>query len=122
MTPQTVAVLGASDKPDRYSNMALRQLAAAGHRVVPVHPSLRKIDGHDVAPSLRDVPKPVDTLTIYVGPDRLTPLVPDVVALRPSRVIFNPGTECPEAERALTDAGIPWLHACTLVMLRTGQF
>ena len=28
----------------------------------------------------------------------------------------------PRAFEALTEAGIPWEHACTLVMLRTGQF
>jgi hypothetical protein len=45
-----------------------------------------------------------------------------ILALKPGRVILNPGTESPDLEQALSDAGIPWLHACTLVMLRTGQF
>jgi hypothetical protein len=45
-----------------------------------------------------------------------------ILALRPGRVILNPGTESPALEQALTTAGIPWQHACTLVMLRTGQF
>ncbi|PKN32809.1 MAG: CoA-binding protein, partial [Deltaproteobacteria bacterium HGW-Deltaproteobacteria-20] len=45
-----------------------------------------------------------------------------ILALRPGRVILNPGTESAALEQALTEAGIPWAHACTLVMLRTGQF
>lgn len=35
----TVAVLGASDKPDRYSNRAVRLLLEHGYTVLPVHPS-----------------------------------------------------------------------------------
>jgi predicted CoA-binding protein len=31
---QTVAVLGARANPDRYSNMAVRRLHEAGHRVL----------------------------------------------------------------------------------------
>jgi hypothetical protein len=37
-------------------------------------------------------------------------------------VILNPGAESRELERALHDARIPYEHACTLVLLRTGQF
>jgi hypothetical protein len=44
------------------------------------------------------------------------------VALNPRRVIFNPGTESAPLQQALDEAGIEWLEACTLVMLRTGQF
>jgi hypothetical protein len=45
-----------------------------------------------------------------------------IVALKPGRVIFNPGTETAELQHRLDEAGIPWLSACTLVMLQTGQF
>ena len=38
------------------------------------------------------------------------------------RVILNPGAESDELQRALDAALIRWEHACTLVLLRTGQF
>ena len=62
------------------------------------------------------------TLTLYVGPARLEPMIDSLVALKPGRVIFNPGTESPALQQALDTAGIPWEEACTLVLLRTGQF
>jgi hypothetical protein len=40
----------------------------------------------------------------------------------PGRVIFNPGSESKGLERALTDAHVAHERACTLVLLRTGQF
>jgi len=120
--PQTVAVLGVSQNPDRYSNMAVRRLRAAGHRVIPVNPALEEIEGLPVAKSLGEIKDPIDTLTLYVGPQRSVPMIDDILRLAPKRVIFNPGTESEELATALDRANIPHLDACTLVMLQTGQF
>ena len=115
-------VLGASPKPARYANQALRLLDDMGYRVLPVHPNFELIDEIPVTPSLNAIREPVHTLTLYVGPERSRDLITDIVALAPGRVIFNPGTESPELEEALSLAGIPSERACTLVLLRTGQF
>lgn len=119
---QRVVVLGASVKPARYSNQAIRLLLEKGHQVIPVHPVLNEVCGLPVAASLDAVAPPVDTLTMYVGPQVSTPLAGAILRLRPGRVIFNPGSENPELETVLRAAAIPWEHACTLVLLRTGQF
>jgi predicted CoA-binding protein len=121
MPAQTVAVLGASDNPERYSHQAVILLQEHGHHVLPVHPALGSIAGLPVVKDLAALP-PVDTLTLYVGAARLPAMAEEIVSLRPGRVIFNPGTESPELQAALTAADIPWQEACTLVMLRTGQF
>lgn len=119
---QTVAVLGASHKPERYSNQAVRMLLEYGHNVIPVTPGRKEIEGLPVAPTLADIDRPVDTLTLYVGPERSAQLLDAIVALKPGRVILNPGTESEPLQAVLDQAGIPWQHACTLVLLRTGQF
>ena len=122
MNQERVAILGASDKPDRYSNKAQRLLRQHGHTVVPVHPALKQIEGVDVMPDLSAIDGPVDTLTMYVGPAISTGVADKIVALKPGRVIFNPGTENPELQGKLDGAGIPWEEACTLVLLNTGQY
>ena len=122
MAAQTVAVLGASNNPERYSNMAVRRLRDAGHRVIPVNPALETIEDLPVVKSLGDIADSVDTLTLYVGPQRSAPMIEDILRLAPKRVIFNPGTESPELATALDQANIPHLEACTLVLLQTGQF
>lgn len=119
---QTVAVLGASANPERYANVAVRRLREAGHRVIPVNPALEQIEGFPVTHSLGDIAEPVDTLTLYVGPQRLASLTDDILRLAPRRVIFNPGTESKDLAAALDRAHIPHLEACTLVLLQTGQF
>lgn len=117
-----VVVLGASAKPLRYSNQAVRLLLEKGYRVTPVHPRLEAVEGLSVVPDLESVQQPVDTLTLYVGPQRLNPLIDAVIRLKPNRVIFNPGSESMELRSRLEHAGIHWLEACTLVLLRIGGF
>ena len=117
-----VAVLGASPKEDRYSNKAVKALLEHGHTVIPVTPKGGVIHGVDVLKTIAEIDEPVDTLTLYVNPKVLRATLPDILALNPKRVIFNPGTECDECEGKLDAAGIETLRACTLVMLQTDQF
>src|SRR5689334_4949587 len=93
----TVAVLGASDKPDRIAYQAMQRLLKQNHEVFPVSPKGGEILGQRVLPTVLAIGRPVDTVTLYVGPDRQAPLLDDLVALKPRRVIFNPGTENPAA-------------------------
>ena len=119
---ETVVVLGASPKPERHSNQAVRALVEHGHRVIPVHPLVKKIAGVPVVSALSGVKVPVNTLTLYVGPEQGKELLQDMISLGPDRVIMNPGTESDELEEELNAKGIAVLRACTLVMLRTDQF
>ena len=119
---QRVVVMGASHKPERYSNQAIRLLREHGHQVVPVHPRLDTVEGLPVAHHLGEIDGRVDTLTLYVGPAISSVAAEAIVQLRPRRVIFNPGTENPELEARLDQAGIAHEQACTLVLLRTAQF
>jgi predicted CoA-binding protein len=117
-----VAVLGASPKPARYSNQAVRLLLEHGYSVTPIHPKFEQIEGLSVASGLNDINRPVDTLSLYVGPERISSMIEDILALNPGRVICNPGTESKELQDRLDARGIPWIEACTLVMLRLGTF
>lgn len=117
-----VAVLGASAKPERYSYKAVRMLSDMGYKVFPVHPALSVIDGIPVCRSLAEVPAGIDTITVYVSPERSTALRDDFFRAKPRRVIFNPGAENPGLAQALARAGVEVQNACTLVMLSTGQF
>jgi predicted CoA-binding protein len=117
-----VVVMGASHKPARYSNQAVRLLLEHGHEVIPVHPRLDAVEGLKVAHGLGEIAGAVDTLTLYVGPDISTAAAEALLQLRPGRVIFNPGTENPDLEARLDQAGIAHEKACTLVLLRTAQF
>lgn len=121
-TKGIVVILGASNKPDRYANMAQQELMKRGYRVIPVHPKIQEIEGIPVVRHLREIIEPVHTLTLYVGATRSQELLEDIVQLKPQRVIFNPGTENSDLEAKLQQQHISTVQGCTLVMLRTQQF
>lgn len=117
-----VAVLGASIKPDRYSFKAVCMLREKGHVPYPVHPALSAVDGIPAWPSLRAILSPIDTVTVYLSARNQQPIAEQLLASEVRRVIFNPGAENPELAEQLRQRGKEVLHACTLVLLTTGEF
>ena len=119
---ETVAILGASPNPDRYSYKAFEMLLRFGHRPVPVNPAFADILGEKCYPKISDAPEPIDTVTLYLGPARSGPLIDEIIEARPRRIIMNPGAENYALAEKAEEAGIEVVEGCTLVMLQTGQF
>lgn len=119
---QTVAILGASPKPDRYAYKAFRMLADHGHRPVPINPAFDEILGEKCYPKIGEAPKPIDTVTLYLGEARSNPLIDEIIEAKPRRIIMNPGAENSALAEKAEEAGIEVVEGCTLVMLATGQF
>lgn len=118
----TVAILGASNNPDRYSCKAQQQLQLHGHRIFPVSNHHDVVMGTACYRSLTEIGEQIDTITVYVNPHIVEELVDDMLKTNPRRVIFNPGSESATAMKLLGEAGITVQTACTLVLLATGQF
>ena len=117
-----VAVIGASDKPERFSYQALVLLKQKGHQVFPVHQRLKTIEGMMVYPSIKDITETIDTVTLYVASDISSNIALDILGVKPKRIIFNPGAENPGLAQKAEAEGITTIDNCTLVMLRGGQF
>ena len=114
-------VLGATNNPERYAFLAVQRLLRHGHEVVPVGIRSGQVEGLEIlngTPAVDDV----DTVTLYVGPDRQPAYYDYILSLHPKRIIFNPGTENDELQELAAENGIKTLEACTLVMLQTGQY
>jgi uncharacterized protein len=122
MEQQHVVILGASEKPGRYARMAQEELMAHGHFVYPITRDGGPNLGVTGYRSLAEIPTSIDTVTVYLRADNWEPFVPAIVEKGIKRVILNPGTEDDHLKDKLASAGVQVLEACTLVMLRTGQF
>lgn len=123
MKSKKTVILGASPNPSRYAYAAAELLLDHGHEIVPVGIRRGEVFGKQIQ-DIRKQPiiKDVDTVTLYINPAHQPDWYSFLLALKPKRVIFNPGTENPELEKQLSQNGILAVHACTLVMLRTGQY
>lgn len=108
-------------KEERYSNMAIRSLRKHGQPVVAV--GLREGQVGDV-PIVKDIPQGsrFDTVTMYLNAHNQQQWEARILALKPKRIIFNPGAENPVFAQKAEAQGVETLEACTLVMLNTGQF
>ena len=122
MSKKTV-IIGASTNPARYSYLAAEMLSDQGHEIVPVGIRKGAVFGVNILdirqrPEIRDV----DTVTLYIGPRHQPEWYDYILSLKPRRVIFNPGTENDAFINLVKDKGYEAIEACSLVMLRTGQY
>lgn len=122
MINKNIVLLGASPKPQRFANRAQHLLLASGYVVLPVARVAGDILGVRVYVDLADIDRMIDTVTIYLRPEILVDMLDKLLALRPRRVIFNPGTESNQLANELRQAGIIVVEACTLILLETNQF
>ena len=122
---ENVIVLGASNKADRYSYQAIQLLKQYKHNAIAVNPQLTEIEGQKVFASIADACKSfpkIDSISVYVNPQLSTGLEDAIIKSGTKRVIFNPGSENPDLMKNLEKRNIAVEAACTLVLLRTGQF
>lgn len=115
-------IIGASPRSSSYANMAMHALEEAGYKTLLYNPTGRKVDDREVYTTIEEIDQEVHTITLYVRPSRLAPIVNELIASKAKRIIFNPGTEDDELMRQFSNAGLEVLEACTLVMLRTQQY
>lgn len=114
-------VIGASLKPERYSNIAINRLVKYNHEVVAF--GLREGTVASVQIDTNLIPyKDVHTVTLYLNPERQKSFYDYIISLEPKRVIFNPGTENVEFQNRLQEHHIFFEESCTLVLLGTNQY
>lgn len=83
-TTRTIALLGASPKPERPSYGVMRFLLARGYTVYPVNPGQagKEILDQRTYATLADVPQPVDMVDVFRAPEFLDGVVDEALALQ----------------------------------------
>lgn len=81
---RTIALVGASDKPDRASYRVMWFLLGRGYSVYPVNPKLhgKEIQGQPVYVSLAECPGPIDMVDIFRNTDDAATVIDEAIALR----------------------------------------
>ena len=127
---KTTLVLGASLNSSRYSNKAVRSLKIKSHNIIAVGLKSGEIQGVEVqstkdyftADKIAREVGTIDTVTLYISPKHQYQYIDYLIALKPRRIIFNPGTENIAFYDQLKKANIQFEVACTLVLLATNQY
>jgi len=121
MADKKTLVLGATPNESRYANMAANRLVRSGHSIVNVGIKTGEVAGVPIEKP-ETIHNDIDTITLYVGPQKQEGLYDYILDTHPKRIIFNPGTENSELRRMANDKGIETEYACTLVLLSIGQY
>ena len=113
--PKTVAVVGASADRSKFSNKSVRAHAQQGWTVYPVNPKGGEIEGLTCYPSLRDVPRPLDRISLYLPAAVGIKILPDVADAAPQEFFVNPGAESDELVTRAKSLGLDPILACSIV-------
>ena len=114
-------VIGASENPERYSNMAMKLLRKNEHSVVAIGNKSGMVGDVEIQKGQVHFDN-IDTVTVYINPTLQRQYYDYILGLHPKRIIFNPGTENDDLRKLANNAGILTEYACTLVLLRLNQY
>jgi predicted CoA-binding protein len=114
-------VIGVSQSPARYANLAVSSLLEHGYQVVALGRQAFVFKGVEVMSGMPAITG-IHTVTLYINPFLQQAYYQYILNLKPKRIIFNPGTENPEFQKIAESAGILVQEDCTLVLLSTAQY
>jgi len=107
---KTIALLGASPKPDRPSNGVMKFLLDKGYHVIPVNPGQvgKSIHGQKVVASLADISEPIDMVDVFRASDALPGIVDEILAMKqtPSVLWTQLGVIHAQAAKTAHEAGL----------------
>ena len=105
---RTIALVGASDNPDRASFGVMKFLQDQGYRVIPVNPRItgEHVHGEYVWRELSQIGEPIDIVDIFMRSENVAPIVDDAIAVGAKAVWMQLGVINPEAAAKAEAAGL----------------
>ncbi len=105
---RTIAMVGASDRPDRPSYRVMRFLQERGYRVLPVNPQItgEHVHGEYVWRDLGQIGVPIDIVDIFRRPAAAAEAVDDAIAVGAKAVWMQLGVINEEAAAKAEQAGL----------------
>lgn len=121
---RTIAMVGASDRPDRPSNGVMKFLQAHGYRVIPVNPTItgEHIHGEYVWRELSQIGEQIDMVDIFRRSDAVGPIVDQAIACGAKTVWMQLGVIDDAAAARAEAAGLKVVmdHCPKIEVMRLG--
>ena len=105
---RTIALVGASDRPDRPSWRVMRTLQQHGYRVIPVNPQItgEHLHGEFVFRDLHQLAEPIDLVDIFRRPEAAGEAVEEAIAVGAKAVWMQLGVVNEAAAARAEAAGL----------------
>ena len=115
MNTKTIAIIGASNDRAKFGNKSVRAFLQQGYEVFPVNPKEESIEGLPAFKSIRNVPVRPQMISVYLPPQVLLKVLPDIAARGCDEFWLNPGTESDEVIAEAERLGLNVIQACSIV-------
>jgi len=117
---RTIALVGASPKPDRPSHGVMRYLLGQGYRVIPVRPlDCDDVHGIPCVASLAEIDEPIDLVDVFRRVDACPDVARQAVEVGAKAVWLQLGLVSPEARAIAEEAGVDYVeNECTAIVHR----
>src|SRR2546423_5721010 len=112
---RTVAILGASANRGKFGNKAVRAFQQQGYIVYPVNPKEKVIEGLALYQNVAAVPVRTDRVSVYLPPQVLLKILPEIAAKGCDELWLNPGTESEEVLAEAERLGPNVIQACSII-------
>lgn len=103
---KTIAVVGASPKPDRDSHQIAKHLIDRGYDVIPVNPAAAEILGRKCFPDLKSIGRKVDIVNVFRSPEHVPPIADEAIATQADALWLQSGIAHEAAAKKASDAGL----------------
>jgi predicted CoA-binding protein len=115
---RTIAVVGASPKPDRPSHGVMRYLLEQGYRCIPVRPrDCDEVLGVPCVRSLAEIEEPIDLVDVFRRPEACPDVAREAAAAGARSLWLQLGIVSPEARRIAEGAGLDYVEdECTKIV------
>lgn len=118
---RTIALVGASDRPERAAHEVMGVLLAHGYQVIPVNPQLagQQIHGQTVVASLADIEGRIDMVDVFRRSEFVGEVVDEAIAAGAGAVWTQLGVIDSEASARAEAAGLTMvMDRCPKIELR----
>jgi predicted CoA-binding protein len=117
---RTIAIVGASPRPERPSHGVMRYLLAQGYRVIPVRPAdCDEVLGVPCVGTVQEIEEPVDLVDVFRRPEFTPAHARDAVAAGAGALWLQLGIRSAESREIATAAGLDYVEdLCTAVVHR----
>ena len=117
-----IAVVGASDNPDKFGHAIYRDLKRKGYRVFPVNPNRGTVDGDRAYPTIQSLPDTPDIVNLSVPPEASLAVAQECLRIGMMDIWLQPGAENNIVLNYLQENGFNYVAgACIMVKTRRAR-
>ncbi len=105
---RTIAIVGASDRPDRASYGVMKAVQDRGYRTIPVNPRItgEHVHGEYIWRELGQIGEPIDIVDIFRKSEDVGPVVDEAIAVGAKAIWMQLGISNVEAAAKAEAAGL----------------